>query len=302
MKMIFVGVWKDSFSTSHSQARGFEANGVEVVKYDFKARLDVLNDFEARDNELVTVIQRENPDFVLFAKCACINLRVIHECNKISKSVFWFMDASHNFDATTQSKVEDCSLAISGVEGVWKKMLQLNPNSFFVHQCPDEMDNFKIKGIQKEYDVLFIGNIAGPMHANRLKYLQECGVYNNNINRHHIKNVYGQHHNKLVNQSKINLNFSPVDLSGVSVRLFKLLASGGFVLTTPWNNMENTFTVGKHFDVFTSVSEMNQKIEFYLNDASAREAIAKNGHALTQNNFMPVNWASKILSRVKKII
>ena len=114
MKMIFVGVWTESYSTSHSQARGFEAHGTHVLRYDFKERLNALKNRELRDNELIALIHKEKPDFVLFAKCACMDVRVIHECNKTSKSVFWFMDASHNFVEKAQRKVEHCHLAVAG--------------------------------------------------------------------------------------------------------------------------------------------------------------------------------------------
>lgn len=290
-KILFVGVFTDLNSTNISQSRGFKSNGCEVINYDYRDRLRKLSNINKRDDELINLVKKETPDLVLFSKCNMMHYRVIDECNKVSKTCLWYMDASNNFDNELIEKIKRVNICISGVEEIKNTMLGYNENSIFLHQCPDELLNYKIESCNKTIDCLFIGSMSSTMHSDRKKYLDEVGfTYKNG--------VFGEEHNLLVNQTKINLSFSPTDSSGVSVRLYKLMASGGFVLTTPWNGIEKTFKVGEHLDVFNSPEELKEKIDYYLVNENLREKIARCGNKYVLNNFMPNKWASKILELI----
>lgn len=293
-KIIFVGVFTDPNSTNISQSRGFTQIGYEVINYDYRNRLVVLGNTIKRDNELINLVINENPEFIIISKGSGINYYVIDECNKYTKTCLWYMDASHNYNSELIEKVKRSTICICGVEEVRTMMLSENKNSYFVHQCPDEKLNFKIKNCQKIYDTMFIGSMSSSMHKDRKKYLDD-------VKFNYKNGVYGEEHNLIVNQTKINLSFAPIDGSGVSVRLYKLMASGGFVLTTPWNGIEKTFTIGKHLDVFNNSEELKEKIKFYLDNEQLRETISNNGHTLVEKNFLPNSWASKISELIKTI-
>jgi len=291
-KMIFVGVFTVPTSTNISQARGFSSIGYDVIEYDYRDRLRVLGNNNDRDDELIDIVRTEQPEFILFSKCNNMHYRVIEECNKYTKTCLWYMDASHNYNNELIEKIKRSTISVCGVEEIKEMMEKENKNSFFVHQCPDEKYNYKIEDCEKIYDTMFIGSMSSSMHVDRKKYLDEVGFNYKN-------GVYNEQHNLTVNQTKINLSFAPVDGSGVSVRLYKLMASGGFVLTTPWNGMEETFTIGKHLDVFTNSEELKEKINFYLENEELREEIANNAHDLANSNFLPDSWASKISELIK---
>lgn len=291
--MIIVGVFSNPSSTNHSHARGFEANGVDVIRYDYRERLERLkDDIQMRDDELIRLVKTEKPDAVFFSKCNNMNSRVLDEANKSSKTILWYMDALNNYNQELKEKIVRATLCVSGVEAIAPKMSKLNSNTIFVHQCPDENDNYRIEGAKKTIDSLFIGNMNHTIHGNRKKFLDAVGFT-------HRTGVFGKAHNKLVNQTKVNLSFCPMDSVGVSVRLYKIMASGGFVLTTPWSDMEKTFEVGKHLDVFSNPKELKEKIDFYVKNDWHRETIAKNGYDLVQSNYMPVHWAKRILNHLK---
>jgi spore maturation protein CgeB len=117
-------------------------------------------------------------------------------------------------------------------------------------------------------------------------------------NFRHYNGVYGLEHNKIVNETKINLNFSPTDSTGVSVRLYKILASGGFLMTTPWNGIENTFKIDEDIVVFNDENELKEKINFYLNNEDKRNNIRLNGYKKVVE-YLPINWAKKIINYCK---
>lgn len=92
--------------------------------------------------------------------------------------------------------------------------------------------------------------------------------------------VYGNEFNKVVSQSKICLQFSTSDdIYGYwSNRVGKILAAGGFLLARFVPGMEMFLRDGA--DYFSSVEEMNEKIEYYLEHETEREAIRQKGKQL----------------------
>lgn len=292
IKILFVAVFKPN-STNVSQSRGLKQNGFSVYEYDYRESLRQFGgNVKERDDDLITLVSFLKPDVVIFSKCNNMHYRVVDECNKYSSTVLWYMDAMHNFDQELIEKIKRVNLFVSGVEGIIYYGKKYNKRTIFVPQCPDEKLNFLRRDIDYEYDVTFIGNVSSNgVHANRAQYKKE-------LNFTHFTNAYGVDHNKIVNQSKINLNFSPVGGDGTSVRVFKILAAGGFLLTTPWKNMENTFEIGEHLDTFCSPDDLKEKIFYYLENYQERNNIRIAGYDLVQNNFMPVHWARRIVREV----
>lgn len=292
MKIIFVGVFSPN-STNVSQARGFEENGWEVLRYDYRAKLKDMNRNQ-RDSDLIDFCNIIKPDYILFSKCNKMHGRVIDECKKNSKTILWYMDAMHNFDSELQTKIIKSDYFICGVEGVVPHGKKLNKKSFFVNQCPDESYNF-YKESEKLYDISFIGAADNSsIHSERRNFIsllkKEFGE-----KFHHFEGKFRLEHNDIVNQTKINLNFSPSDRTGTSVRTFKILASGGFLLTNPWLGMEPNFIPRKHFCIFESTDELLTRINYYLDHEKEREKIAKNGLKKSKE-LLPKSWAKKIIN------
>ena len=285
-KILFVAVFTPN-STNVSQSRGFKSNGHSVIEYDYRERLKTLGSMNKRDQELIDLCKKESPDYMIFIKCNYMSSRVVKECNNYCKTAIWYMDAMHNFNSELQEKIKLCNYSFCGLEGVLNYSKQINKKSFFINQCPDEKLNFLIPYAEKKYNCTFIGNTIGAIHRDRQNYIEKCNVK-------HFEGVYGLDHNMIVNQSKINLNFSPTDSSGASVRIYKILASGGFLMSTPWNNMEKTFLDKKHIVIFRGVRDLNDKIKYYLNNYEEAKEISQMGHKEVQK-YMPKSWARKIL-------
>ena len=90
--------------------------------------------------------------------------------------------------------------------------------------------------------------------------------------------------------SKINLNITSRSIeSGIPQRIWDIMAVGGFCLTNYQPEIEEYFEIGTDIEVYHNLSELIQKVEYYLSHEEERIRIAINGykkvrdkHTLTQ--------------------
>lgn len=80
-------------------------------------------------------------------------------------------------------------------------------------------------------------------------------------------------------QSRINLNISLRSIkSGIPLRAFDIMGSGGFLLSNYQEDFLENFTPGVDFEYYESEDDLLQKADYYLSHEDERIAIAKNGH------------------------
>ena len=282
MKVIFVAVFNYN-STNVSQSDGLKKCGCDVIEFNYREIAYSVGD-KNRDEKLIELCQREKPIAVIFSKCNEISVRVVVECNKICKTVLWYMDTlNENFNKSLIDKIKRCSLVFCGIWDSYIKAKEIGGDKvYFLQEGYDHLSNYPIN-IPYKYDVCFIG-----------------GLRNKRIDYHKIiqfpviENAYGIKHSEIVSQTKINLNFTE---GGTSDRTYKVLASKGFLLTEPWANMEADFMAGKDFDIFRNVEESKLKINFYLKNESERLKISEYGYETIQK-FDRINWAKKIIEKL----
>jgi len=83
----------------------------------------------------------------------------------------------------------------------------------------------------------------------------------------------------IFNRSKINLNITARTIhTGLSQRIFDVLACGGFLITNYQAELDEFFTIGKDLEVYTSLEELCDKISFYLTHDDVRTKIALSGY------------------------
>jgi len=282
MKIIFVAVFNYN-STNVSQADGFRKNGCNVIEFNYREIAARIGDY-GRDLELVELCKREMPDAVVFSKCNEIMGWAVDECNKICKTVLWYMDpVNTNFSSSLVDKINKCNLVFCSIWDAYLKAKAIGGDKvYFLQEGYDHLSNYPID-LPYKYDVAFIGGL-------RNKRIE----YHNALKFPVIGNAYGVEHSKIVSQTKINLNFTE---GGTSDRTYKVLASKGFLLTEPWESMENDFEVGKDFDIFTNINELKNKITYYLQHEDERLKIAEHGHQTVQK-FDRINWAKKIIEKI----
>ncbi len=80
-------------------------------------------------------------------------------------------------------------------------------------------------------------------------------------------------------RSRINLNISLRSIrSGIPLRAFDILGSGGFLLSNYQADFLDDFVPGEDFDYYESQEDLLNKIGYYLSHEDERAAIARNGH------------------------
>lgn len=91
---------------------------------------------------------------------------------------------------------------------------------------------------------------------------------------------------KLYKYSKINLNITiPSIETGVPLRVFDILAYGGFLLTSYTSELDEMFDVGKDLVTFKSVDECVELCEYYLKHEDERRKIAENGYKKVHERY-----------------
>lgn len=80
-------------------------------------------------------------------------------------------------------------------------------------------------------------------------------------------------------QSKINLNISLRSIkSGIPLRAFDIMGSGGFLLSNFQADFLDYFVPGEDFVYYESTKDLLDKINYYLQHEEERIAIAQSGH------------------------
>lgn len=79
-------------------------------------------------------------------------------------------------------------------------------------------------------------------------------------------------------QSQINLNMTAKSIrSGIPLRVFDVLGSGGFLISNYQSELPEQFTPGDHLDVYTSLEDLEEKTAFYLEHPQICRAMAEAG-------------------------
>lgn len=82
--------------------------------------------------------------------------------------------------------------------------------------------------------------------------------------------------------SRINLNITLHSItSGIPLRVFDIMGAGGFVLSNYQPEIPELFEIGKEIEVFHSIPELKEKVDYYLTHEDERAKIAKKGYEKT---------------------
>ena len=101
---------------------------------------------------------------------------------------------------------------------------------------------------------------------------------------------------KIFHLSKINLNFTSKPIrTGLPLRIWDILGAGGFVLTNFQTEIPEYFEIGKDLEVYSSETELLQKIQYYLEHEDERIAIAQSGYEKSKVHYSLKQRLSELL-------
>tara|TARA_R110000824_G_scaffold365678_1_gene554207 strand:+ start:131 stop:991 length:861 start_codon:yes stop_codon:yes gene_type:complete len=284
MKIMYAAVFTET-STNTPQAKAFEKLGHEVIRYDFKEKLKEFGEGTLRDENIINTCVSEKPDLLLFSKGIGIDISVIITCQDICPVVLWYMDPMVNVDEELLEKIDKVNFVFYTAPTVFNKLKEKNKNSYLIHEGYEPTIHKFYDKIDKVYNVSFIG----ALKEHRSQYHQS---YNFNC----FSDKYNRDHCKVINQTRINLNFTN-NREGTSDRAYKIMGSGGFLLTEYWNDLEKDFKPDHDLVIFTNESEFKEKIEEYLENWQKRKHIARNGLSTVQK-YTVEEWAKFIIKQV----
>jgi len=173
----------------------------------------------------------------------------------------------------------------NAVRGYYRAIFDWNPcytarQSGRVIFIPYGCTPVELKPATKDWDVVFIGNIAGSSRrAEILDHLKKrFSLFPD------YSPGFGVRKSAAIGSSRVCLNVHYYDDCGFeSPRVFDYLAHGGFVLS---ERVESTrpFEVGRDLDDFGDLHELIAKLEHYLRNDTERERIAVQGRQTALQN------------------
>ena len=144
-------------------------------------------------------------------------------------------------------------------------------------------------------DVSWAGSLGAPIHKFRkpfIKAVENMGIRFKKWGCEGKPKLYGETFNIMTSLSKINLGLSavPENEGYVSVRDYKIMGAGGFLLELDRKRIHDIFP-GNTFDVYSDREELVDQIEFYLENDTQRKSIAEMGY----------NWVHKSATYTHRI-
>lgn len=171
---------------------------------------------------------------------------------------------------------------------------------------------FKPLNLNKKYDVTFIGMPLRDRY-DFIKFLFNQGIKIRLFGQgwssySDFSAIWGgclniEDYPKIINQSRINLNFSKTMLKGkrdtqVKGRIFEIPACKSFLLTEYFEGIEDYFKKYKQL-CFNNKKQLLEKIEYYLKNEKKREKIAQEVYKVVVSEFV---WEKQLNNFFKKIL
>jgi hypothetical protein len=268
---------------------------------------------EKLNERFLDILREEKPDYLLFGQryneIDVGTIRKIKEISPQTKTIIEHGDDDYRFDdwGRYYALFFDYIITTKLETEIYTKD-KIN-RAVFLHGINPNF--FRKMDVKKEYDVTFIGRPTAD-RPEYLKFLKENGVnitlFGGGWEKYSdLQNIYqGVLYNedfpKIINQSKINLNFSKTlykkGASGqLKSRIFEVPSCGSFMLneftTTNIEFINNTKEIN-----FKTKEELLEKINYYLNHEKERENIAKKVQKYIVKHY---SWESLLSEFFKKI-
>ena len=104
---------------------------------------------------------------------------------------------------------------------------------------------------------------------------------------------------KVFRASKINLNFTiPNIKSGIPLRIWDVLGSGGFLLTNYQAEIPYYFEEGKDLVCFDGIDDLREKVGYYLSHDEERYAIAEHGYQKVKETHGYIERIREMLAQI----
>jgi len=293
---------------------------------------------EKMNQELLKIVSLENPDLVFFFEGGVKRDTVKKITNSKAKTLIWMTDDHWQFEIYSKHYAFDYSFVVTTDSQAPAKYHRIGYKNVIHSQWACNHFLYKPLSLPKIYDVTFVGAPHGNRRKiiNKIKKAGiniQCwgsGWPNSRVSQEEMIKIFSQ--------SKINLNFTkssgvlwqelglvfmrrnpdrsfalrnpnewldrikaiPASLWSHQIkgRNFEIPGCRTFLLTEYADNLKDYYEIGKEIDCFTSISELIEKIKYYLANDDKRERIAQAGYVRTLKDHTFENRFHKIFQTV----
>lgn len=96
--------------------------------------------------------------------------------------------------------------------------------------------------------------------------------------------------------SKINLNITSKSIkTGLPLRIFDILACQGFLITNYQSEIPEYFEDGVDLVTYDSISDLKEKVDYYLHHEKERLQIVKNGYEKVKNHYTFIHCLNQMI-------
>lgn len=304
--VLFCKIEAPTFS-SVGMVKGFkEAGFEEVFEFDWQRfRFDV--GLEGMRSRLLGMAVMNQPDLIFLhlqvnsaldietAQALQTIAPVVNFTEDVREDTGWYEDVAPHISLTIFTNKEDVEkLKQKGIDNV--VYMPTSYNDVWYQKYP-------VKPEKKYGDIVFLGqnyvgtNLNFPLAEERQRMIQflkaeygdlfqayGMGQENQMLNPMEAVNAY--------NNCKIAIghnNFLRVGYS--SDRLYNAMGCGAFFISSYFPDIETLFDKEKNLEWYQNLDELKNLIDYYLDDDTEREAIAKQGYRVVSENH---TWKNRI--------
>jgi spore maturation protein CgeB len=271
--------------------------------------------------QLKRLFNKEEPDLVFCAYDYLTPIQ-ISELKRLSKAKFllWFPDAISNFGKAMFLDAEYDVLFFKEPFIVPILKDELGLNAYYMPECCNPQ-------IHRRYELTIDDKLrfscdlstAGNMHTARsnifkkIKKERNVKIWGNPASHwmdlknlgSSVQNVYlvNEEKCKAYQCSKIVLNpLYPTEVFGMNARLFEVAGTGSFQITSQRKSLDELFEIGREIVSFSTLSELEDKIEYYLTNDHEREQIALASYTRAHKDHTYENRVIQILDKLKNSV
>lgn len=279
--------------------RAFENLGHKVYAVD--AKLEPRNSY-AMSLQIA-------PDLVFCSRTRALAEQVVQIKERFpnAKTCMWNVDTRNSIDEWRHlfPLIRACDYYFVVAYNTISQWKEINENTCWL---PQGLQNetykkpMEITDVDRERyacDVSFAGTRT-DYHRHRVPYLEaivRMGVNFKQWGCLGVPRVYNEEHNKMVALSKINLACSGWPQNGrcVSVRDYKIMGAGGFLLERQGLGMDKLFP-SDILDYYTDIPTLVERIRYWLSHDEKRQEVAERGYKWVHANATYTDRICKALN------
>lgn len=283
-KIAFIGKFKRLHDEEYI-ARSFEALGHKVERIDERLA----------SGEIIERLDLFNPDLVLWTKLAVGEQKKIREYCRKYKTACWVFDLyiGYQREARLHTPAFTADYVFTTDGGHDKEFQELG----ITHNCvrqgiyKDECVLLPFQPIENE--VIFVGS-DNPYFPERRKLIESVGA--KWFGKDNTNAIRGLDLNDLYSRSRIVIGDSVPSPHYWSNRVVETLGRGGFLIHKDTEGIREAYP---YLVTYTTIEDLKQKIEYYVNHEDERREIIQKNHDWVKENYTCDKQCQKLLNYVK---